>query len=134
TTCAGGLTSRGFIAPVGLAGAMNADTFAADIEQVLAPEARPGDRGVLDNLSSHKTAGVREAFARCRIGYRYLPPYSPDLNPIENAVSEVRGLVPAAAARAAGGLWGALGRLVDRCRPSQCRNSFRHCGYHATKT
>src|SRR5438477_71588 len=79
TTFVGGLTARGFVAPMVLDGAMTAAAFTAYVEQVLAPETRTGDVVIPDNLPSHKTAGVRAAFARCRIEYRYLPPYSPDL-------------------------------------------------------
>lgn len=78
------------VAPMVLDGAMNAAAFTADIEQVLAKGVRPGDLVILDNLSSHKTAGVRAAFDRHSIAYRYLPPYSPDLNPIENAFSKLK--------------------------------------------
>ena len=82
TTFIGGLTTRGFIAPMVLDGPMNGDAFKAYIEQVLAPECRPGDLVILDNLPAHKTAAVRDAFERCGIRYLYLPPYSPDFNPI----------------------------------------------------
>lgn len=134
TTFVGGLTAEGFIAPMVLDGAMNAAAFTAYIEQVLAKETRPGDLVILDNLSSHKTAGVRAAFERCGIDYLYLPPYSPDLNPIENAFSKFKRLVRTAAERTVEGLWNAIGRLLDRFRPDECRNYFRHCGYAATKT
>jgi transposase len=134
TTFVGGLTADGFIAPMVLDGAMSAAAFIAYIDQVLAKEVRPGDLVILDNLSSHKTAGVRAAFARHRIDYRYLPPYSPDLNPIENAFSKLKRLVRTAAERTVDGLWGAIGRLIDQFRPAECRNYIRHCGYHATIT
>lgn len=93
TTFIGGLTTRGFIAPMVLDGPMNGDAFKAYIEQVLAPECRPGDLVILDNLPAHKTAAVRDAFERCGIRYLYLPPYSPDFNPIENAFSKLKRLV-----------------------------------------
>jgi len=134
TTFVGGLTADGFIAPMVLDGAMSAAAFTAYIEQVLAKEVRPGDLVILDNLSSHKTAGVRAAFARHGIAYRYLPPYSPDLNPIENAFSKLKRLVRTAAERTVDALWSAIGRLLDQFRPTECRNYIRHCGYHATIT
>lgn len=117
-----------------LDGPMNSDAFKAYIEQVLAPESRPGDLVILDNLPAHKTAAVRDTFDRCGIRFRYLPPYSPDLNPIENAFSKLKRLVRSAAERTIDGLWSTIGRLLDRFRRSECRNYFRHCGYPATIT
>jgi transposase len=134
TTFVGGLTTRGIIAPMVLDGAMNAAAFTAYIEQVLAKETRPGDLLLLDNLPAHKTAGVRATLERSGIDYEYLPPYSPDLNPIENAFSKLKRLVRTAAERTVEGLWAAIGRLIDQIRPDECKNYFRHCGYHATKT
>lgn len=134
TTFVGGLTSRGLIAPMVLDGAMDAAAFVAYVEQVLAKDVRRGDVVILDNLSSHKTAGVRAALLRCRIAYLYLPPYSPDLNPIENAFSKLKRLVRSAGERTVEGLWSALGRLIDQFTPDECCNYLRHCGYHATKT
>ena len=134
TTFVGGLTAGGFIAPMVLDGAMNGTAFVAYIDQVLAKEVRPGDLVILDNLSSHKTAAVRKAFARHHINCLYLPPYSPDLNPIENAFSKLKRLVRAAAERTVDGLWAAIGRLLDQFRPAECRNYLRHCGYPATTT
>lgn len=134
TTFVGGLTTGGVIAPMVLDGAMDGAAFAAYVEQVLAKETRRGDLVVLDNLRAHKTAGVQAAFARCRLRYLYLPAYSPDLNPIENAFSKLKRLVRTAAERTVEGLWAAIGRLIDRFTPTECRNYFRHCGYAATKT
>jgi transposase len=134
TTFVGGLTAEGMIAPMVLDGAMNAASFSAYIEQVLAKETRAGDLVILDNLSSHKTAAVQATFQRCGIAYLYLPPYSPDLNPIENAFSKLKRLVRSAAERTVEGLWAAIGRLIDEFRPQECRNYFRHCGYPATTT
>jgi transposase len=134
TTFIGGLTFQGFIAPMVLDGAMTADAFTAYIKQVLAKETRPGDLVILDNLSAHKTAKVQTAFATCGIAYEYLPPYSPDLNPIESAFSKLKRLVRTAAERTVDGLWNAIGALIDRFSPNECRNYFRHCGYLATIT
>ncbi|HVK15783.1 MAG TPA: transposase [Fimbriiglobus sp.] len=117
-----------------LDGPMNTAAFVAYIEQVLAKETRRGDLVILDNLPSHKTAGVQAAFERCRIACLDRPPYSPDLNPIENAFAKLKRLVRSAAERTVEGLWAAIGRLIDRFRPAECRNYIRHCGYHATKT
>lgn len=134
TTFVGGLTLRGFLAPMVLEGPMTGEAFAAYIEQVLAKETRPGDLVILDNLSSHKTAQVQGAFRRCGIAYEYLPPYSPDFNPIENAFSKLKRLVRSAAERTVEGLWQAIGRLLEQFQRLECRNYFRHCGYNATKS
>jgi transposase len=134
TTFIGGLTARGFIAPMVLDGPMTSAAFVAYIRKVLAPEARTGDLMILDNLSSHKTATVQATFQEFGIAYLYLPPYSPDLNPIENAFSKLKRLVRSAAERTVEGLWNAIGRLLDAFHPAECRNYLRHCGYNATKT
>src|SRR5262249_6478911 len=129
-----GRGGRGLVAPMVRDGPMDAAAFVAYVEQVLANEVRGGALVILDNLSSHKTAGVRAALGRCRIAYLYLPPYSPDLNPIEQAFSKLKRLVRGAGERTVEGVWSALGRLIDPFTPAECRNYLRHCGYHATKT
>lgn len=134
TTFVGGLTKRGFIAPMVLDGSMDAAAFAAYVEQILAKETRTGDLVIMDNLSSHKTASVRATLTRCQISYLYLPPYSPDLNPIENAFSKLKRLVRTANERDIESLWKAIGRLIDNFHFTECCNYFRHCGYAATKT
>jgi len=134
TTFVGGLTLRGFVAPMVVDGAINGSVFKAYVEQVLVPDLRRGDVVVMDNLGSHTVAGVREAIegAGCRL--EFLPPYSPDLNPIENAFSKLKGLLRAAAERTVDGLWAAIGRLLDRFTRGECRNYFRHCGHSRTAT
>ena len=134
TTFVGALTTRGFIAPMVVDGAVNGAVFRAYVEQVLVPELRRGDVVVLDNLGSHTLAGVRAAVeaAGCRL--LFLPPYSPDLNPIENAFSKLKRLLRTAAERTVDGLWSAVGRLLDRFTRRECRNYFRHCGYARTAT
>jgi transposase len=134
TTFVGALTARGFIAPMVVDGAVNGAVFRAYVGQVLVPELRRGDVVVMDNLSSHALAAVRSAVggAGCRL--LYLPPYSPDLNPIENAFSKLKALLRAAAERTVDGLWSAIGRLLDRFTPAECRNYFRHCGYRKPAT
>jgi transposase len=134
TTFVGGLTAGGFIAPMVLDGAMNTAAFVAYVDQVLAKEVRPGDLLILDNLSSHKTPAARAALRRHHIDVLYLPPYSPDLNPIENALSKLKRLVRSAAERTVDGLWAAIGRLLDRFPPAECLRYLRHCGYPATIT
>jgi transposase len=134
TTFVGGLTADGFVAPMVLDGAMNTAAFVAYVDQVLAKEVRPGDLVILDNLSSHKTPAAVAALRRHEIDVLYLPPYSPDLNPIENAFSKLKRLVRSAAERTVDGLWAAIGRLIDEFRPAECRNYLRHSGYAATIT
>jgi transposase len=132
-TFVGALTSAGLIAPWALEGAMNGEWFLAYVKQVLVPSLRPGMLVVMDNLPSHKVAGVKEAIegAGCRL--EYLPPYSPDLNPIENAFSKLKRSLRDWAARTVEGIYEALRQLIGRFRPTECLNYFRHCGY-ATAT
>jgi len=134
TTFVGALRTDGFIAPMVVDGAVNGAVFRAYVEQVLVPELRPGDVVVMDNLGSHQLAGVRAAIegAGCRL--LFLPPYSPDFSPIENAFSKLKRLLRAAAVRTVDGLWTTIGRLLDEFHPEECRNYFRHCGYPATPT
>lgn len=134
TTFVGGLTTRGFIAPYVLDGAMNGTIFKAWVEQMLAPALRPGDIVVMDNLSSHKAPGVRQAIEASGAKLLYLPPYSPDFNPIELAFSKFKRLLCTAAQRTVEGLWKTCGQLLDRFHENECRNYFRHCGYRYTKT
>jgi transposase len=129
TTFVGAVRATGFIAPLVVDGAVNGELFRAYVEKVLVPELRRGDVVVMDNLGSHKVAGVRRAIERAGCRLLYLPPYSPDLNPIENAFSKLKRLLRAAAERTADRLWAAIGRLLDRFTPRECRNYFRHCGY-----
>jgi transposase len=129
TTFVGALRAGGMAAPMALDGALNGAAFVAYVEQVLVPELRPGEVVVLDNLGSHKVAGVRRAIegAGCRL--LYLPPYSPDLNPIEQAFAKLKALLRKAGERTVEGLWSFLGRALDAFAPEECRNYFDHCGY-----
>ena len=129
TTFIGALRVDGFIAPLVIDGAVNGAMFRAYVEQVLVPELRRGDVVVMDNLSSHTVAGVRRAIEGAGGRLLYLPPYSPDLNPIENAFSKLKRLLRSAAERTVEKLWRRIGLLLDRFRPDECRNYFRHCGY-----
>ena len=134
TTIIGALRSDGFIAPLVIDGSLNGELFRAYVEQVLVPELRPGDVVVMDNLSCHHVAGVVQAIesAGCRV--EYLPPYSPDLNPIENAFSKLKRLLRTLAERTRDGLWSAIGWALDQFTAPECCNYFRHCGYAATET
>jgi transposase len=132
TTFLGALRVEGFIAPLTVDGAINGEVFLAWIEQHLAPQLKPGDIVVMDNLSSHKVAGVREAIETVGAELRYLPPYSPDLNPIELAFSKLKKLLRDGAARTVDKLWELCGRVVEYFKESECRNYFQHCGYRHT--
>jgi transposase len=129
TTFVVALREEGLTAPMVLDGAMNGKAFLAYVRQVLIPTLQPGDLVVLDNLSSHKAAGVREAIEQVGARLMYLPPYSPDLNPIELAFSKLKWLLRSAAERTVEALWSRLGQLLDAFPPHQCRNYFQHCGY-----
>ena len=98
------------------------------------PTLRPGDVVVMDNPGCHKRAGVREAIEGAGARLEFLPAYSPDLNPIEQAVAKLKALLRKAAERTVDGLWRLLGRLLDEFGPEECRNYLQHCGYHATPT
>jgi len=136
TTFVGAIRADGFVAPLVIDGAVNGELFRAYVEHVLVPELRRGDVVVMDNLGSHTAAAVRRAVEAAGCQLLYLPPYSPDLNPIENAFSKLKRLLRSAAERTVDGLWSAIGRLLDRFGPTECRNYFRHCGYrkHATRS
>jgi transposase len=129
TTFVGALTPRGFIAPYVTDGAINGTIFRAWIEQTLAPELRPGDIVVMDNLAAHKVAGIRQAIEARGAELRYLPPYSPDLNPIEQAFAKLKALLRKAAERTVDGLWHAIGKLLDLFPPAECANYLANSGY-----
>ena len=129
TTFVGALTSRGFLAPYVTDGAMNGVLFKAWVEQMLAPELRPGDIVVIDNLPAHKVAGIRQAIEARDAKLRYLPPYSPDLNPIEQAFAKLKALLRKAADRTVDGLWNAIGKRLDLFPPTECANYLANSGY-----
>jgi transposase len=129
TTFVAGLRSTGIIAPLVLDGPMTGEAFRAYFEQFLAPTLSKGDVVVMDNLGAHKVAGVREAIAAVGASILYLPPYSPDLNPIEQAFAKLKALLRKAAARTREALWGAIGRLLDSFNPDECRNYLANSGY-----
>ena len=129
TTFLAGLRTSGLVAPLVIDGAVNGDLFVAYIEQQLVPTLNPGDIVVMDNLSSHKRAEAREAIEGADAELWFLPPYSPDLNPIELAFSKFKWLIKSAQERTVEGLWDACGKLVDRITESECRNYLKHCGY-----
>lgn len=134
TTFVAALRHDGITAPVVVDGAMDGRTFLAYVRQQLAPTLRCGDIVVMDNLASHKVSGVREAIEGVGARVAYLPPYSPDLNPIELAFSKLKRLLRSAGERTVAGLWRLLGRVLDEFPAAECRRYLRHCGYDATPT
>lgn len=132
TTFLAGLRTSGLTAPLVVDGAINGEIFQAYLEQHLVPTLRPGDIVIMDNLSSHKRTGVREAIESAGARLIFLPPYSPDFNPIENAFSKFKWLVKSSAQRTVTALWHTCGKLLEQFTESECRNYFRHCGYRYT--
>ena len=132
TTFVAGLRRSGLIAPFVLDGPINRHAFETYVARVLVPELRPGDVVIMDNLPSHKGPRVRELIEAAGASLRYLPPYSPDFNPIENAFAKLKALLRKAAERTVEGLWNAIGRLVDLFTPPECANYFAAAGYDAT--
>ena len=128
TTFVAGLRLTGMVAPFVLDGPINRQAFEVYVERVLAPELSPGDVVVMDNLSSHKGARTRELIEAAGASLLYLPPYSPDFNPIENAFAKLKALLRKAAERTVAGLWDAIGRLLDLFTPSECANYFAAAG------
>lgn len=131
-TFVGGLTVDGMIATKAFVGSMTAGTFIEYIEDVLLPATRPGDLLIMDNLPAHKTASVQETLRAFGIAYQYLPPYSPDLNPIEKSFSKLKRLARKAAERTIDGLQKQVGNWVGSLRPEECVNYFKNAGYAAT--
>jgi len=127
-----GLTSEALIAPWIIAGAMNGDAFATYVETQLAPALEPGTVVILDNLSTHKNVRAAEALKACGCWFLYLPPYSPDLNPIEMAFSKLKALLRGAGARSFDHLPQILGNICDLFTPQECWNYLRHAGYVST--
>ena len=132
TTFLAGLRTRGLTAPLVIDGAVNGDLFLAYVRQVLVPTLEPGDVVIMDNLSSHKRVGVREAIEAANATLLYLPPYSPDLNPIEQAFAKFKWLLKSAAERTVEALWQTCGELLKRFTETECRNYIQHCGYRYT--
>jgi transposase len=129
TTFVAGLKQTGLVAPLVLDGPMTGRAFRAYVEQCLAPALMPGDVVVLDNLAAHKVDGVRQAIAAAGASILYLPPYSPDLNPIEQLFAKLKALLRKVAARTKEELWSTIGRLLDTYPSTEGSNYFRHCGY-----
>lgn len=129
TTLVAGLRMSGMVAPMVLDGPINGEWFEAYVTQVLAPDLRPGDIVIMDNLSSHKRVSVRERIEAAGATLAFLPPYSPDFNPIEKAFSKLKAMLRKAEERTVNGLWDLIGKLVDIFKPTECANYFSSCGY-----
>jgi transposase len=129
TTFTAALRLDGLAAPMILDGPMHGTAFRAYVEQVLVPELRPGDVVVMDNLPAHKVAGVREAIEAAGARLLYLPPYSPDFNPIEMAFAKLKAHLRKAAARTVPDLWDAIAQALDAFAPAECVNYFAAAGY-----
>jgi len=112
-----------------LDGPMYGLAFRAYVDQVLVPELTPGDIVVMDNLPAHKVAGIRHAIEAAGASLLYLPPYSPDFNPIEMAFSKLKALLRKAAARTVDDLWEAIAKSIEEFKPEECQNYFAAAGY-----
>lgn len=132
TTFVGALRLEGITAPLILDGAMTGEVFLAYVEQILAPTLKPGDIVIMDNLPAHKPAAVRAAITNAGAELRFLPPYSPDFNPIEMAFSKFKALLRKIAARTRDRLWDAIGQVIDTFTPDECANYFVAAGYACT--
>ena len=129
TTLIAGLRLTGIVAPMVLDGPINGDWFEAYVGQVLVPTLKPGDIVIMDNLSSHKRVEARALIEAAGASLVFLPPYSPDFNPIEKAFSKLKALLRKAAERTVEGLWTAIGKLIDFIKPKESANYFAACGY-----
>jgi len=129
TTFIAGLRRHEVCAPFVIDQAVNGDVFKAYVQQCLVPVLKPGDIVVMDNLGSHKVAGIREAIESVGARVWYLPPYSPDLNPIEMLFSKFKALLRKAKERTVTALWKTIGLLLDSFSQTECQNYFAAAGY-----
>ncbi len=129
TTFTAGLRFDGLTAPMLLDGPMNGAAFLAYVEQVLVPTLVPGELVIMDNLPAHKVTGVKETIEAAGATRVFLPPYSPDFNPIEQAFAKFKALLRKAAARTIDDLWAAIAEIIELFPPAQCANFFANSGY-----
>jgi transposase len=120
-------------APCVIDGPINGLTFQAYVEQILVPTLQPGDMVIIDNLGSHKGKAIRHAIERAGAFLLYLPPYSPDLNPIEQVFAKLKAMLRKTAARSLDALWTAVGTLLERFSARECARYFRNAGYRPLK-
>jgi transposase len=116
-------------APCVIDGPINGDSFRAYVEQLLLPTLRPGDIVIIDNLGSHKAKAIRRALRAVGVKLFFLPPYSPDLNPIEQVFAKLKTLLRKAAERTVEATWKRIGTLIQHFTPQECANYFRNAGY-----
>ena len=131
-TFVAGLRRGGIIAPCVFDGPINGALFLAWVQQFLVPVLRPGDIVVLDNLGSHKSPAVRRAIRAAGAHLLFLPPYSPDLNPIEQVFAKLKALLRKADERSVAAVWHRIGKLLDQVTPNECANYYRNSGYEQT--
>lgn len=129
TTFTAGLRCDGLIAPFVLDGPMNGEAFLTYVEKVLTPSLSVGDLVVIDNLPAHRVEGVRKLIEASGAMLLYLPPYSPDLNPIEMAFAKLKALLRKAAERTRDALWDRIGQILEAFSPQECANYLAHAGY-----
>lgn len=129
TTFVGALRLTGMTAPMVLDGPMHGAAFLAYIEQVLVPELKVGDIVIMDNLPAHKPVAVREAIEKAGARLRFLPPYSPDFNPIEMAFAKLKAALKKAACRTISDLWQQIATVIETFKPHECANYFQAAGY-----
>lgn len=129
TTFTAGLRLSGLTAPLVLDGPMNGPAFLAYVQQMLGPTLTPGDIVIMDNLPAHKVSGVRQAIEAAGARVLYLPPYSPDFNPIEQVFAKLKAILRKAAARTISHLWRVIGDAIEQFTPAECANFFRNSGY-----
>jgi len=129
TTFVGALTLSGIVAPMTLGGAMNGPAFLAYVTQQLVPLLRPGDVVVMDNLPAHKPLAIRAAIEAVGARLRFLPPYSPDFNPIELAFAKIKAHLKRLAARTIDALWDAIREAIDAVTTTDAGSFFKACGY-----
>lgn len=129
TTFTAGLRVNGLAAPFVLDGPMDGEAFLVYVRRILIPELKSGDIVIMDNLAAHKVPGVRDAIEGAGARLVYLPPYSPDLNPIEKAFSKLKAILRKAAPRTLEDLWAAIASALAAFKSQECRNYFTACGY-----
>lgn len=129
TTFIAALRQDAITAPCVIDGPINGETFLAYVEQFLVPTLAPGDIVIMDNLGSHKGDAVRRAVEAVKATLLFLPPYSPDLNPIEQVFAKLKALLRRAAARSVPTLWNSVGALLSRFTAAECANYFANAGH-----
>jgi transposase len=129
STLVAGLSLTGITAPYVIDGAMTGSLFRHYVEQILAPTLKAGDIVVMDNVATHKVARIREAIEARGATLLYLPPYSPDLNPIEKAFAKIKATLRKIGARTRAALWQAIGEAIEGFSRTECLNLFQQAGY-----